>query len=82
MASRISEFAALNSSNSQKIPEYLAANKLPPPSFDEDGAVGLNLSSEVGSSRNATLNATAELQALLQGPDQLLRPIVSFLPRS
>jgi hypothetical protein len=78
MASRIAELATQISSNSQRIDDYLAANKLPPPSFDEDGPVKLNLSIEIERARSAVLNATAELQALLQGPDQLLRPIVRF----
>ena len=80
MASRIAELAAQISSNSQKIDDYLSSNKLPQPSFDEDGPVKLNLSGEVELARSAVLNATAELQALLQGPDQLLRPIVRCLP--
>jgi hypothetical protein len=82
MASRIAELAAQISSNTQKIDNYLAANSLPPPSFDESGPVNLKLSAEIEGARSAVLNATAELQALLQGPDGLLRPIVRFLSRS
>lgn len=82
MASRIIELAGLISSNSQEIDNYLATNKLPSPSFNEDGPVKLNLSAEIEGARIAVLNASAELQALLQGPDQLLRPIVRFLPLS
>lgn len=80
MACQISELAVLISPNSQKVVEYLAASKLPPPSFDEDSPVRLNLSVEAEDARSAVINATAGLQALLQGPDQLLRPIVSLLP--
>lgn len=79
MTSRITELAAKISSGLQRIAEYLAANKLPPPSLDEDGPVNLNLSAEIEGARSAVLNATAELQALLQGPDKLLRPIVRHI---
>ncbi|TVY93429.1 O-methyltransferase, partial [Lachnellula willkommii] len=77
MSSRIAELGALISSNTQKIDEYLVSNSLPSPSFDEDGPVKLNLSAEIESARAALLNATAELQALLQSPDDLLRPILN-----
>jgi hypothetical protein len=60
MASRISELAALISSNPQKITEYFTANQLPPLSFDEDGPVRFNLSTEVEGARSAVVNATAE----------------------
>lgn len=78
MASRIAELAALISSNTQKIDEYLASNSLPRPSFEEDGPVKLGLPAELEAARSATLNATAELEALLKTPDDLLRPIVSL----
>ncbi|TVY47475.1 O-methyltransferase [Lachnellula occidentalis] len=77
MSSRIAELGALISSNTQKIDEYLIANSLPSPSFEENGPVKLNLSAELESARGALLNATAELQALLQTPDDLLRPILN-----
>lgn len=76
MVSRIAELATQISSNTQKIDEYLAANSLPFPSFEEDGPVQLNLSAEIESARSTVLNASIELQALLKGPDELLRPIV------
>lgn len=76
MASRLAELAAQISAGALKIDDYLAANALPPPSFDEDGPVNLNLSADVEGARRAALDAMAELQALLQPPDQLLRPIV------
>jgi hypothetical protein len=61
MTSRIAELGAQISSNSQKIDDYLAANSLPSPSFDENGPVKLNLFTEIESARSAVLNASAEL---------------------
>lgn len=82
MATRIIELSELIASNTKKIDEYLAANSLPTPSFDEDGPVQLKLSPELDGARSAVMNASAELQALLQGPDALLKPIVSLIPSS
>ena len=79
MASRITDLAAQIASNTQKIEEYLFSNSLQFPSFEEDGPVTLKLSSELQIARAAVLNATAELGALLQSPDELLRPIVWLL---
>lgn len=79
MTSRIAELSSRISSSTKRIEEYLAANSLPYPSFDEDGPVTFGLSAEVEAARSAVLNATAELQALLTGPDALLRPIVSLM---
>jgi len=82
MGSRIVELATLIFANTEKIEEYLIANSLPLPSFDEDGPVTLQLSPELQAARSAALNATTELHALLQSPDELLRPIVCLLPLS
>ena len=79
MSSRIAELSAQISSNSQIIDDFLAANSLPQPSFDENGPVTLGLPAELEASRYAIINASAELQALLSGPDAILRPIVRFL---
>ena len=79
MTSRIAELSSRISSSTKRIEEYLAANSLPYPSFDEDGPVTFSLSAEMEAARSAVLNAAAELQALLTGPDALLRPIVSLL---
>ena len=78
MAFRIAKLTVQISSNTQKIDDYLAANSLPPPSFDEGGPANLNLSTEIYAARRAVLNASAELQELLQGPSELLRPVVRF----
>lgn len=76
MTSRIAELAALVSSNTAIVDEYLASNSLPTPSFDENGPVNLQLSPEAETARNAAIDASMELQALLLGPENLLRPIV------
>lgn len=80
MASRIAKLAAQIASNTQKVDNFLNTNKLPQPSFDEDGPVELGLSTDIETARLAVLNDTLELQALLQGPVQLLRPIVRSAP--
>lgn len=76
MASRIAELSEIVSSSTRTIDQYLTANSLPKPSFSEDGPVELGLSTEVEAARYAAINASAELQALLQGPKDHLRPIV------
>ena len=77
MSSRISELAALVSSNTDRVNHYLASKALPSPSFDENGPVDLKLSPEIEQARIAAIDASTELQALLLGPIDLLRPIVS-----
>lgn len=77
--SRIAQLSEQIALKSQNIDDYLAASALPSPSFDEDGPVTLGLSAEIEISRNVVLNASVELQALLQGPVELLRPTVSYL---
>ena len=77
MSSRIAELAVLVSSNTDKVNSYLASKALPSPSFDENGPVDFQLSPEIEAARIAAIDATTELQALLLGPVDLLRPIVS-----
>ena len=76
MSSQIIELAAQISANTSNIHEYLASNALPFPSFDEDGPVDLKLSPKIAGARMAAINAATELQALLLGPADQLRPIV------
>lgn len=70
--SRIAELAAAVAQHTQKIDDYLAANRLPYPSFDVHGPADLGLPPEIEQSRTAALQASQELNDLLQGPRDLL----------
>ena len=76
MTSRITELATLVSANTAKVEDYLRSNNLPFPSFDVDGPVDLKLSPEIDSARVAAIEASIELQELLQGPVEALKPMV------
>ena len=70
--SRIAELSTTIAQHTQKIDDYLAANNLPHPSFEADGPVDLGLPPEIEKSRTAALQASQELNDLLQGPRDLL----------
>ncbi|KAI0521562.1 putative O-methyltransferase [Xylaria bambusicola] len=74
MASRIDHLAATISANTNAITTYLDQNNLPHPSFDADGPITLNLSSQVERARSAAINALQELLDLLQGPIACMIP--------
>ena len=70
--SRIAELAAAVAQHTQKIDNFLTANRLPYPSFDTHGPADLGLPPEIEQSRIAALQASQELNDLLQGPRDLL----------
>ncbi len=70
--SRIAELAAVVAQHTQRIDEYIAEKGLVHPSFDADGPVDLGLPSHLEESRALVLQATQELNDLLQGPRDLL----------
>ena len=79
--SRIAELSAIISTNTAKVDEYLKSHNRPSPSFGEDHPADLGIppdAVEIDNARNAALEASIELQDLLQGPASLLRPIVCF----
>ena len=79
MTTRILELSSQIFFSTKKIEEFLSINSLPHPSFDEDGPITLDFPAEIEVARSAVLNASAELQALLTGPDGLLQPIVNHV---
>ncbi|KAH8696533.1 putative O-methyltransferase [Talaromyces proteolyticus] len=70
--SRIAELAAAVALHTHRVDSYLAENGLPYPSFDADGPVDLRLPPEIEQSRTAALQASQELNDLLQGPRDLI----------
>ena len=81
--SRIGELAAIIATNTRQLDTYLAKQGLPSPSFDPNSPAGLLLSSDVIAYRQAILDATDELHALMQGPiDILTRQPVSIMGHS
>lgn len=70
--SRISELAAAVTTHTTKIDKFLAENSLQYPSFEADGPCELGLPPEIETSRAAVLEASQELNDLLQGPRELL----------
>ncbi|KAI9687146.1 MAG: hypothetical protein M1822_002557 [Bathelium mastoideum] len=77
-STRIAELANLVQANTLKVDDWLQRHHLPSPSFDEDGPVDFKISSpEVQDARNAAIEASIELQDLLAGPSNLVRPILN-----
>ncbi|KAK7192329.1 hypothetical protein DPSP01_004918 [Paraphaeosphaeria sporulosa] len=70
--SRIAELAAAVAQNTQLIDQYLSEKGLPHPSFDATGPADFNLPPELEQARVAVLQATQELNDLLQGPRNLV----------
>jgi len=71
-SSRIAELAATIAHHTTRVDKFLSGNSLPQPSFDTHGPVDLDLPSEIEESRAAVLQATQELNDLLQGPRELI----------
>ncbi|KAI1385143.1 putative O-methyltransferase [Hypoxylon trugodes] len=70
--SRIAELSAVVAAHTHLIDTYLAENALPYPSFEADGPTELGLPAELEESRALVLQATQELNDLLQTPRDLL----------
>lgn len=76
--SRIGELAAIIATHTKQIDAHLADTGLPGLSFDPDSPARVLLDNRVIASRQAILDATDELHALMQGPiDILIRQPVS-----
>ena len=73
--SRIAELASIIATNTKHIDVYLSSEGLPTPSFDADSPPRLLLDSRVMAQRQAILEATDELQALMLGPVGILTTI-------
>lgn len=67
-SSRISELAAIIATNTKHVDEQLAKEGFPTPSFDADSPPRSLLDSQIVASRQAILDATDELHALMLGP--------------
>ena len=68
--SRIVELASIISSNTSLVDEYISAHDLPPLSFEPNGS---SLPDGILSAQTAILEATDELNALMLGPEGILR---------
>ncbi|TGO38103.1 hypothetical protein BHYA_0082g00460 [Botrytis hyacinthi] len=64
-----------NSKHTSKFDEYLASNNIPSPSFDVSAPLKLSLPPDIQDSRNAVLEASDELTALMLGPVESLIPL-------
>ncbi len=71
-ATRISELASLIAINTTNLDAHLTSEGLPTPSFDADAPARLLFDDKIASSRQAILEATDELQALVLGPIGIL----------
>jgi hypothetical protein len=79
-STRITELAAIISSNTAKVNTYLKSNNIPSPSFNIDAPLNLGIpkeATEIDNARRLALAATIELQDLLQGPTACLRPVLN-----
>jgi hypothetical protein len=79
---RISELTSIIAANAAKVDEYLVSEGLPTPSFDADSPPKLVVQGPVATYRQAILDATDELHALMLGPIGILTsPSVSLHAR-
>lgn len=69
---RIAELSSIIATNTARIDSYLISQGLPSPSFDANAAPGLFATNCLTAARQAVLEATYELHALMQGPVLLL----------
>lgn len=76
VTSRISELASIIAAKTAEIDLYTASETLPSPSFDADSPPKLLFHPRVAASRQAILEATDELHALMLGPVGILTPSV------
>lgn len=77
--SRLMELSSIISTNTSKINEYLQSHNLPQPSFDIDAPTQPvpTGNQELEEARTKAVEASIELQQLLQGVDKLLLPEVT-----
>lgn len=78
-SSRILQLSKIIGTNTEKIDTYLHERELPQPSFEENGplkALPEGSPPELEQARIDVVEASIELQQLLQGPDALLTPTV------
>lgn len=66
--SRIAELASIITENTALVDSYIASNGHPTPTFDADAPPRLLLEAAIAKPRQAILEATDELHALMQGP--------------
>lgn len=74
--SRIVQLSATIHEHTTKVDAYLAENDLATPSFDISCPLKLFLPPDIRASRDAILEATDELTALMMGPVESLIPPV------
>lgn len=77
--SRIVELASIIASKTAKVDAYLRSHNRASPSFDVDCPPDLGIPQDaidIDEARIEAIEASTELQELLQGPASLLRPIV------
>lgn len=72
MVTRTAELASIISANTAKIDAHLASHGIEPLSFEERGAGDVLSDPELGAARQAVLEATDELHALMLGPAGIL----------
>ena len=72
--SRIAELASIISSNTSQVDDYVSTHGLPPLSFEPNGNLKPDtLPDGILSAQKAILEATDELNALMLGPEGILR---------
>lgn len=71
--SRIATLAFIVATNTAKYDDYLSSHSLPSPSFDKETPFRLELPDEITRARDAVLEASTELQALILGPVEFLQ---------
>ena len=71
-ANRIAVLASIIADNTTKIDSYLVSKDLPTPSFDPDTPASLLFDPSIAAARQAVLEATDELNALMLGPMMIL----------
>ena len=78
-SSRVVQLATLIATNTTKVDDYLRSQNHPEPSFDVNGPTQVvpGATSEIEEARTTAVEASIELQELLQGPGALPFPYAS-----
>ena len=70
---KIAQLAAIIAANTTKFDGWLTSHGLPSPSFDIETPLKLELPQEISQARQAVVEASTELQALMLGPVEHLQ---------
>lgn len=78
-AGKVVELASRIMENATKFEEHYRSQGLPAPSFDADQPLRIQLPGDIAAVREAILEASTELQELIQGPVGIIQHATAFV---